>query len=121
MKRLVRKFSPFVTVLAVIATVLPFGSLTAVDHAVAAGAQSPPVRVAPGMAYDPAGGVVVLFGGYQGCYHCNLHDTWTWDGVNWKKQRPATSPPKRDSMGMAYDALRGQVVMFGGIYWPTPK
>jgi hypothetical protein len=84
-------------------------------------AKSPPIRVGPGMAFDADRGNIVLFGGYQGCYHCNLRDTWTWDGINWKKQRPATSPSKRDSMGMAYDAASGKVVMFGGIFWPNGK
>jgi len=65
-----------------------------------------------GVAYDQAHDVVVLFGGTNGQSY--LGDTWTWDGVDWTEQHPATSPPAGLGMGMAYDAARGQVVMFGG-------
>ena len=47
-----------------------------------------------------------------------LGDTWTWDGTDWTQRHPAHSPPGRDSMGMAYDAARGQVVLFGGVRRP---
>ena len=79
----------------------------------------PPVRDTAGVAYDAQRGEVVMFGGYQGCYHCNPDDTWTWDGVTWTQEFPTTSPSGRDSMGMVYDALRGEVVLFGGIFFPT--
>ncbi|MCG2681743.1 MAG: S8 family serine peptidase, partial [Kiritimatiellae bacterium] len=35
-------------------------------------------------------------------------------GSNWTQKSPATSPPARYSTAMAYDAARGQVVLFGG-------
>jgi hypothetical protein len=80
----------------------------------------PPVRVAQGMAYDALRGVVVMFGGYQGCFGCLLHDTWTWDGVNWTEQHPTNWPSERSDVGMTYDALRGEVVLFGGVvYYPS--
>ncbi len=70
------------------------------------------------IAYDYANKTVVLFGGDirngnggQGIY---LNDTWTWDGVNWTHQSPATSPAKRGTASMAYDASLGKVVLFGG-------
>ncbi len=44
-------------------------------------AQSPPERYYPAMAYDPASGKVVLFGGFGGTSY--LGDTWTFDGTTW--------------------------------------
>jgi hypothetical protein len=66
------------------------------------------------MAYDSAHGQVVLFGGYNVNSGGYLGDTWVWDGTNWTLKSPSTSPPARDSQAMAYDALHGQVVLFGG-------
>jgi hypothetical protein len=43
-----------------------------------------------------------------------LGDTWTWDGATWTKQHPASSPRPSEDVGMAYDAARGDVVLFGG-------
>jgi hypothetical protein len=54
----------------------------------------------------------VLFGGFDGTN--SLNDTWEWDGQNWKQCSPTTSPPARSSHGMAYDAARQRVVLFGG-------
>jgi|HubBroStandDraft_5_1064220.scaffolds.fasta_scaffold04902_1 hypothetical protein len=78
-------------------------------------ATSPSARVGAGTAYDPTTGTIVLFGGQDinGNY---LNDTWIWDGVTWTQQFPAVSPPSRelDEQSMAYDALTGTVVLFGG-------
>ena len=64
------------------------------------------------MAYDPATGQLVLFGGYERRRY--LDDTWTWNGTTWTQQSPATSPPARDGASMAYDPGTGQLVLFGG-------
>jgi uncharacterized protein (TIGR03437 family) len=78
---------------------------------------SPPAREAHAMAYDSTRGQVVLFGGngapslFGPGY---LNDTWVWDGSNWTKKSPPTSPPARFAHAMAYDSARGQVVLFGG-------
>jgi hypothetical protein len=42
------------------------------------------------------------------------NDTWVWDGTNWVQKFPANAPPARHGHAMAYDAARGQVVLFGG-------
>ena len=57
---------------------------------------TPPPRFAPGIAYDAARGVVVMFGGfyYDGTYIWR-NDTWTWDGTTWTEQNPVTSPAER--------------------------
>lgn len=67
------------------------------------------------MAYDPAAGEVVLFGG-----RCNNQttgvcgDTWTWDGSDWTDQNPADSPSARWASQMAYDPASQAVILFGG-------
>ena len=75
-------------------------------------ATSPPARYLASMAYDPATGQLVLFGGYDG--NTFLGDTWTWNGSTWAQQFPAASPPARQGASMAYDPATGQLVLFGG-------
>lgn len=81
-------------------------------------ATSPSARVFASMAYDSAHGKVLLFGGSSGqgqVYDGGYPDTWTWDGANWTKASPSTSPAPRSEASMAYDAERGHVVLFGGV------
>jgi len=83
---------------------------------------SPPTRVAASMAYDAASHQTVLFGGgIAGTSICvpyvlcePVGDTWTWDGSNWTLHLLVVSPPARVQASMAYDAPRGQIVLFGG-------
>ena len=76
-------------------------------------ATSPPGRDnGASMAYDPATGQLILFGGTGSS--ADLNDTWTWNGTTWTQLFPATSPPVRDEASMAYDPDTGQLVLFGG-------
>jgi hypothetical protein len=63
------------------------------------------------MAYDPAIGEMVLFGGDATDF---LDDTWSYDGSTWTEKSPTTSPPAREAASMAYDPAIGKVVLFGG-------
>ena len=56
-------------------------------------------------------GAVYLFGGNNGS---RLNDTWRWDGTNWTELAPNTVPPANDGYGMAFDAARRQILMYGG-------
>jgi hypothetical protein len=83
-------------------------------------ASSPPARVGT-LAYDGAGGDVVLFGGDNGagdCCNVYFDDTWTWNGVTWTQQFPVSAPSARGDHSMAYDAVIGKVVLFGGFNVP---
>lgn len=67
-----------------------------------------------GMVYDRAGGRLILFGGREGIGRNgkSLGDTWIWK-EGWSLAASA-GPPGRDHHGMAYDAVRQRVVVFGG-------
>ncbi|MGP8149425.1 MAG: kelch repeat-containing protein, partial [Acidimicrobiales bacterium] len=75
-------------------------------------ATSPPARDSASMAYDPATGNIVLFGGANG--GSDLSDTWIFDGATWTRLSPATSPPARSYASLAYDPATGNMVLFGG-------
>ena len=56
-----------------------------------------------------------MFGG-QGAGAAELGDTWVWDGTTWEDRSSSTliPPPARHNASMAYDAARGEIVLFGG-------
>jgi uncharacterized protein (TIGR03437 family) len=75
---------------------------------------SPAPRFTAPMAYDAMRQRVLLFGGtYDGTLQ-SFDDTWVWDGTNWSRQFFFRAPPARAGHGLAYDAARGEVVLFGG-------
>ena len=65
------------------------------------------------MAFDPATGQLILFGGADA--GSNLNDTWNWDGTTWTQLTPANSPSIRGQAAMAFDAATGQLILFGGL------
>src|SRR5438876_5501933 len=75
-------------------------------------ASSPPARSYLAMAYDPASGKIIMFGGFDGTGY--LNDTWTFDGVTWTQVATNTPPPARAAAQMAYDSVTQKVVLFGG-------
>ena len=55
----------------------------------------PPFRpLWPGMAYDSARGVTVLFGGGIGP-NTQYNDTWEWDGTSWTERTTLNKPTAR--------------------------
>jgi photosystem II stability/assembly factor-like uncharacterized protein len=74
-----------------------------------------PALAGMNMVADPARGNVVIFGGGGNDPTQPSADTWTWDGSSWTRLQPRTSPPARSEFSMAYDAARGNVVIFGGM------
>jgi len=80
----------------------------------------PPPRTFPAMAYSPDERGVVLFGGNEVLFGSDerpasfLADTWVLDGSTWTRLVPAKSPSPRAEAAMAWDARRGELVLFGG-------
>lgn len=90
----------------------------------------PAARISSAAAYDSDRNEFVLFGGrvketrpamcspgdvpkgLVGEFFCS--DTWVFNGRNWVKKEPASSPPEREGHAMAFDAARKEVVLFGG-------
>jgi cysteine-rich repeat protein len=81
-------------------------------------AAGPSNRSASAIAYDPRSRTVLLFGGRNNAGV--LGDTWRWDGTTWTQLQPATVPPARAGAVIAHDAIRDQIVMFGGGTLMTP-
>jgi hypothetical protein len=78
----------------------------------------PPSRRGHRIAYDPARGVTVLFGGFNSLWNTTYDDLWEWDGSAWV-QRDADAqshngPGARGWQSMAFDPVLGAVVIFGG-------
>lgn len=84
---------------------------------------SPGPRVGAGMAYDPALGQVILFGGQTRYSSVEYNDTWAWNGTTWTHIDNAGdpscvtscthSPPPSDTFAMADDSGSNQLVVFG--------
>jgi cysteine-rich repeat protein len=74
---------------------------------------APPNRIDPGLVFDAARGVVILFGGYSG-YIGYLNDTWQWDGNDWTQLVTANAPSPRYLFGISYDTDRQVTMLFGG-------
>jgi hypothetical protein len=68
--------------------------------------------------YDPSIQRIVLFGGGlpSCCNNLFTNDTWTWNGTNWAKLHPVTSPPPQGQGAMTYDATNHEIILFGGQY-----
>jgi hypothetical protein len=60
------------------------------------------------LAFDPSSGRLILFGGV------GPHDTWAWNGTDWKKLDPSHHPKERVQASMATDLANNSIVLFGG-------
>jgi hypothetical protein len=73
----------------------------------------PSARLYSGVSDGPAGGSLLIFGGYSYLRSSALNDTWSFHANVWKSVH-APTPPVRQGAAMAYDEADGYVVLFGG-------
>lgn len=75
-------------------------------------AQGPGARTAMTMAYDPARGVVVMYGGASGSWTTRelqvLRDVWTYDGARWVR---GPDGPESFNARLVYDTRRGEMLL----------
>jgi len=78
----------------------------------------PSSRFAASMAYDPADGYTVLFGGLLGTRGTGSigwgRDTWRFLAGVWTNITASSGPSSRELASMAYDGANSYVVLFGG-------
>lgn len=75
---------------------------------------TPTARIGHAMVYDPLHHRVVMFGGRANLAQTTseLGDTWAWNGVEWTQL--ASGPSPRTDAAMAFDPVRGVIVLYGG-------
>jgi hypothetical protein len=73
---------------------------------------NPSARSGAAMAFDPASGQLILFGGNGSAG--DLSDTWTWNGTTWSQLSPSANPSARSGAALAFDPASGQLILFGG-------
>lgn len=87
------------------------------------GSVHPTARDNSAMTYDTRDDLAILFGGFDDppdrCDSSRTNDTWAWDGTSrsWSLLHDGSGidvPGVRNGHGLAYDAARGVVVLFGG-------
>jgi formylglycine-generating enzyme required for sulfatase activity len=76
-------------------------------------ASAPSPRWQAQMEHDTLCGRAVLHGGADSAYATNYGDSWAWDGAAWT-QLSGTSPAGRHGAASAFDAQKGQTVLWGG-------
>lgn len=78
-------------------------------------AMKPPARNGCGMVYDPDQQRIRLFGGFRAIGNLGLADTWEYDGVTWVEVDTRDTPSLRGGMGVTYDPVRQETIVFGGL------
>lgn len=83
--------------------------------------EHPSARTGAAMAYDPALGAVVLFGGRSA--DGDQGDTWTFSGGVWTNitGQLSQSPPSRYDALMAFDGADGLLILVGGYTVDSPS
>ncbi|MBL8939949.1 MAG: hypothetical protein JNM69_35670 [Archangium sp.] len=79
-----------------------------------------PGRLGQAAAYNPATSAVMLFGGARPPISADpvlrsYSDLWQWTGTAWTSVGNIGVSPGRSEAALAYDPIRNQVVVFGGI------
>jgi hypothetical protein len=74
---------------------------------------APDPRFSMAMAYDPAEGFVLLYGGWNRVVG-SFDDTWAFSGAAWSELSTVSFPPAENYPTMAYDAQAGAMILTGG-------
>ena len=74
---------------------------------------APAARQEARLGHDGLCGRTVLHGGADNAFANNFGDSWEWDGSGWTAIAGA-SPSGRHGAGVAFDAQRGQMALWGG-------
>lgn len=82
-------------------------------------AAGPGARDGLAMVFDSVRNQTVLFGGGPITGGATSYDdTWVYDGTTWTQPSTITTrPPARQNHAMAFDSIRGKVVLFGGEFF----
>ncbi|MBI1851374.1 MAG: hypothetical protein HYR85_13625 [Planctomycetes bacterium] len=76
----------------------------------------PPGRISSAMVYDSVRHVTVHFAGSPGYWPIpTSSETWEWNGRRWQRCAPSQSPSARHGHSLAFDEVRGRVLLFGGV------
>jgi hypothetical protein len=62
--------------------------------------------------HDPVRGETVAVGGVE--QGTSRFQTWVWNGSGWVQRSPTNAPPFRFDPMLCFDAVRAQVLLFGG-------
>jgi hypothetical protein len=77
----------------------------------------PDSRMAGGLTFDPIRGTCILWGGFHfaGQLRQFINDTWEWDGTDWRRLSPLSTPVHdRDSfITLGYNRASERVVLVG--------
>ncbi|MCA8952969.1 MAG: hypothetical protein KDE27_25890 [Planctomycetes bacterium] len=85
------------------------------EHNLDGDPNAPPQRYRNGLAWDPIGNRLLMFGG-EDAAAALLADTWEWIPATntWNNITPASSPVARRFHSMSYDPASSGILMFGG-------
>lgn len=86
-------------------------------------ASGPPARSFASVSRDPVRGTIVVHGGLPtvGGIGDAFDETLEWDGTDWTVHTPDVGPGPREGAGLAFDALSGQMLLFGGSVGADPQ
>ena len=76
----------------------------------------PSARSFAGLAFDTGRSVSVLTMGWDAGTNTYPGDTWEYDGTDWVQAQTQSSPQPRRGADLAFDTVRGKLVLFGGYF-----
>ncbi|GAC1342317.1 MAG: hypothetical protein NVSMB29_13860 [Candidatus Dormibacteria bacterium] len=103
-----------------VASLRPHGPPRAITLPQPLDANRPPDLHGSATALDLVTRDLLLFGGYHTWMEQGTDETWAWDGQDWRRLRPATSPPPRRDALAVTDLVSRRVLLTGGLAGSAP-